>query len=255
MPRPGPARSPAHSLANPVQTLRSGGKIAFFSRAALGQEEKPILREPFGRFDASLGVNARRLACLQSGAISRPAPENGDMAMTNGCSNELSRVASDAKGALERVCSGVGLDPPSRYYSPSFVDHVNDLELRGHEGARRSVELYKAVLPDMAIRVQEQVVDVDRVASRFVVTGSRSGRHVRFNGITVSRFEGGLIVEDWSVTDTLGMLRQLGFWRSFLVGVRPWRALASAGRALPEPSPPSCAVASRRAENSGVVSA
>jgi hypothetical protein len=46
------------------------------------------------------------------------------------------------------------------------------------------------------------------------------GRRVRFNGITISRFENGLIVEDWSVTDTLGMLRQLGLARSLLVGVK-----------------------------------
>ena len=46
------------------------------------------------------------------------------------------------------------------------------------------------------------------------------GRRVRFNGITISRFENGLIVEDWSVTDTLGMLRQVGLWRCVVIGAR-----------------------------------
>jgi hypothetical protein len=64
----------------------------------------------------------------------------------------------------------------------------------------------------MSITVEEQVVQGDRVASRFVVTGTSYGRPVRFNGITISRFDNGLIVEDWSVTDTIGMLRQLGAW-------------------------------------------
>jgi hypothetical protein len=41
--------------------------------------------------------------------------------------------------------------------------------------------------------------------------------------ITISRFADGLIVEDWSVTDTLGMLRQLGMWRSVLVGLTSLR--------------------------------
>jgi predicted ester cyclase len=168
---------------------------------------------------------------------------------TNGHPTEPSRLASDAKGALERVCSGAGLDPPSRYYGPTFVDHVNDLEFHGLEGARRSVDLYKSVLPDMAIRVEEQAVEGDFVASRFVVMGTSYGRRVRFNGITLSRFEGGLIVEDWSITDTLGMLRQLGLWRSLLVGVRQWRALAAAARATgPAPASPSCPTASRRAQ-------
>jgi predicted ester cyclase len=167
-----------------------------------------------------------------------------------------SRNASEAKGALERVCSGAGLDPPSRYYGPTFVDHVNDLEFHGLEGARRSVDLYKSLLPDMAIRVEEQTVDGDLVASRFVVTGTSYGRRVRFSGITLSRFEGGLIVEDWSVTDTLGMLRQLGLWRSVLVGLRQWRALAAAaGAPRSSVTSPSCSVASKRVVTSGAASA
>jgi len=39
-------------------------------------------------------------------------------------------------------------------------------------------------------------------------------------GITISHLEDGLIVEDWSVTDTLGMLRQLGMWRLLIVMLR-----------------------------------
>lgn len=133
--------------------------------------------------------------------------------------------AEDARRALERVCSGAGLDPASRYYSPSFVDHVNDLEFRGLAGAERSVEIYRAVLDDLEIQVQEQVIEDERVTSRFVVSGTCLGRRVRFNGITISRFENGLIVEDWSVTDTLGMLRQLGLPRSVVVGVKALRRL------------------------------
>ena len=140
-----------------------------------------------------------------------------------------SDFASLARNALERACSG-GPDPAPRYYSPRFVDHVNDLEFHGLEGARLSVDLYKHMLSDLRITVEEQVVTGDRVASRFVVTGSNRGRRVRFGGITISRFENGLIVEDWSVTDTLGLLRQLGPWRSILMGLEQWRTIASASR-------------------------
>ena len=123
-------------------------------------------------------------------------------------------LATDARRALECVCSGSDREPASRFYSPDFVDHVNDFELRGLDGVRRSVELYTSVLSDLQISVEEQVVEGNRVTSRFVVSGTNRGRRVRFNGITISRFENGRIVEDWSVTDTLGMLRQLGAWRS-----------------------------------------
>lgn len=143
-----------------------------------------------------------------------------DCAVTDG-----EEIAENAKAALERVCSGKSLDSLSRYYSPEFVDHVNDVKLKGLEGARRSVELYTKILSDIEIVVEEQLVDGARVTSRFVITGNSFGKMVRFNGITISRFKDGLIVEDWSVTDTLGMLRQLGILRSVVAGVRGWRAM------------------------------
>ena len=144
----------------------------------------------------------------------------------------MSDVANDAKGALERVCSGAGLDLASRYYSPTFVDHVNDLQFYGLVGTRQSIELYTNVLSDIKIEVVEQLVEGNRVTSRFVVTGVNRGRQVRFNGITISRFENGLIVEDWSVTDTLNMLRQLGLWRSVLVALRQWQTLKTASKSM-----------------------
>ena len=134
-------------------------------------------------------------------------------------------LAANAKGALERVCSGKGLESVSQYYSHEFVDHVNDVQFLGFDGARQSVELYTKVLSDLDVVVEEQLTDGDRVTSRFVVSGISFGKRVRFNGITISRFKDGLIVEDWSVTDTLGMLRQLGAWRSALLGLRQWKKL------------------------------
>jgi hypothetical protein len=138
--------------------------------------------------------------------------------------------ATCSQAALERVCSGKGLDSPSRYYSPEFLDHVNDVELRGLAGVQRSVDSYKAVLSAMNIVVEEQLVDGNRVTSRFVVAGTSFGRRVQINGITISRFEDGLIVEDWSVTDSLGLLRQLGVWRSILMGLQQWRARVGRNR-------------------------
>lgn len=150
------------------------------------------------------------------------------MTTTHNDSTGNGKIARDARGALERVCSGAGLDPPSRYYSPAFTDHVNDMEFHGLAGTEQSVDLYKRALSDLKVEVEEQATEGDRVVSRFVVTGTSYGRRVRFNGITISRFAGGLIVEDWSVTDTLGMLRQLGVWRSVWLGVRSWRTLVAA---------------------------
>jgi len=93
-------------------------------------------------------------------------------------------------------------------------------EHRGHEGIKRSVQAYARVLADLRIKVKERMIDTDRVTSRFTVTGRCYGREISFKGITISRFEGELIVEDWTVTDGWGMLKRLGVWRSLLIALR-----------------------------------
>jgi predicted ester cyclase len=128
--------------------------------------------------------------------------------------------AERAKVALEQVCSGARLDSAPEFYSSQFVDHVNGAEHRGHEGIRRSVQAYARVLSELRIQVKEQMTDTDRVVSRFTVSGSCYGREVSFDGITISRFEGGLIVEDWTVTDGWSLLKRLGTWRSLLIALR-----------------------------------
>ena len=128
-----------------------------------------------------------------------------------------------ARGALERVCSGVCLAEASDFYHPSFVDHVNGADLKGFKGIERSVAQYKRVFRDLSITVTGQVVESDQIASRFTVRGTVLSRVVQFDGITISRFSDGRIVEDWSVTDTMSLLRQLGLWRSLLVMIRTGR--------------------------------
>jgi predicted ester cyclase len=113
-------------------------------------------------------------------------------------------------------------------YAEDFVDHVGRLEYRGLEGVERSTALYRTLIDDLAFEVLDQVADADRVASRFVVTGSNRGRRLRLEGITLSRLRNGRIVEDWSGFDSLELLRQLGLLRTALAAPRMLRALRRA---------------------------
>jgi ketosteroid isomerase-like protein len=100
-------------------------------------------------------------------------------------------LTDTARRALEEVCSGRNLDGIPRVYHPEFVDHVNGLEYRGHDGARRSVALYLELFPDLRFEVEEQVSEGDRVASRWTLQGTHRGRTVELRGIVISRFEDG----------------------------------------------------------------
>ena len=135
-----------------------------------------------------------------------------------------------AREALERVCARGDFHAARDYYSPDFIDHVNEMEYRGQEGIRRSVGLYLLVFTDLRIRVEDQIVEGDRVVSRWTAEGTNRGRRIRLPGITISHLADGRIVEDWTSSDNLGLLRQLGPWRTLLLGVDWLRARARGSR-------------------------
>jgi predicted ester cyclase len=136
-----------------------------------------------------------------------------------------SALTTTARRALEDVCSGKDLAGIPDVYHPDFVDHVNALEYRGHEGARRSVALYLELFPDLRFVVEDQVSEGDRVSSRWTLHGTHRGRRVTLRGIVISRFKDGRIIEDWAASDTIAIGRQLGVWRSLLLLVKHHKLL------------------------------
>jgi predicted ester cyclase len=106
-----------------------------------------------------------------------------------------------------------------------FADYVGSPEYRSLDGVERSTALYGALFDDLAFDVVDQVAEGDRVASRFVLTGSNRGRRVKLWGMTISRLRDGRIVEDYSAFDSLELLTQLGPWRTLLATPRMLRAL------------------------------
>ena len=129
-----------------------------------------------------------------------------------------------ARTALEQVCARGDLERARELYADDFIDHVNALEFRGQEGIAHSVALYRAMFPDLRIDVVDQVADGDRVVSRWVLTGTHRGRRVTLPGITISRFHDKRIAEDWTASDNLGLLRQIGVRRALALAARYLRA-------------------------------
>jgi predicted ester cyclase len=132
-----------------------------------------------------------------------------------------------ARIALEQVCARGDLARARELYAEDFVDHVNALEFRGQQGIAKSVAMYRRLFPDLRIDVVDQVADDDRVVSRWVLNGTHGGRPVTLPGITISRFKDGMIAEDWTVSDNLGLLRQIGFRRSLALTGRYLRGARS----------------------------
>jgi predicted ester cyclase len=130
-----------------------------------------------------------------------------------------------ARTALEQVCARGDMTLAPKCYAEDFADHVGSLEYHGLGGVERSTALYRALFDDLAFNVVDQVAEGDRVASRFVVTGSNRGRTLNLWGITISRLRDGRIIEDYSAFNSLELLKQLGVWRTLLAAPRMLRAL------------------------------
>jgi predicted SnoaL-like aldol condensation-catalyzing enzyme len=132
----------------------------------------------------------------------------------------MSADATVARKALEQVCARGDLELAQECYAANFIDHVNAIDLHGHEGIRRSTDLYRALFDDLQIRVVDQITQGDRVVSRWIMTGSNRGRPAELSGITISRMAAGRIVEDWNAVDSLELLRQLGLIRTLRAAPR-----------------------------------
>ncbi len=112
-------------------------------------------------------------------------------------------------------------DVIDEYVAPGYVGHdpAEPEPIRGPAGVRANVEKYLAGFPGGAITVDDQIAEGDKVATRWTGRGthtgeiagiSPTGKEVTVSGLTLSKLENGMVVEEWSTWDTLGMLMQLG---------------------------------------------
>lgn len=98
-----------------------------------------------------------------------------------------------------------------------------DVEIRGPEGFMAFAERIRNTFPDTEVTVEDVFAVDDKVAARWVATGTHSGdglgvpasgKRIRICGITIARFKNGKIVEGWDNWDRLGMLEQIGAYTS-----------------------------------------
>ena len=131
---------------------------------------------------------------------------------------------ADAKQIVKRVIEEPwkgSFDVIDELVSPDFVgyDAAEPEPIRGPAGVKANVEKYLAGFSDARCTVDDQVAEGNKVATRWTGTGTHdgeiagiapTGKEVTITGLTISKVESGMLVEDRTVWDTLGMLVQLG---------------------------------------------
>ena len=99
------------------------------------------------------------------------------------------------------------------------VTHWGDSESSAPAAIRADVERYFAAFTDVRTSIEELIGEDDKVVLRWSTTGTHTGRYgkvpptgrvVTMTGVDVYRFEGGRIVDVWSMWDALAAYQQLG---------------------------------------------
>jgi steroid delta-isomerase-like uncharacterized protein len=129
--------------------------------------------------------------------------------------------STDANKAAVRDCfanaSRGNFDVLPDILSADYVLHPDGI--RGVDGLREMVEGYRRALADLRVTIDHQFTEGDYVATRTTISGRHegdlngvpaTGREVTFTGLTISRCRDGKIEEEWELTDTVGLLRQVG---------------------------------------------
>ena len=112
-------------------------------------------------------------------------------------------------------------DVVDEFVAPGYVgyDPSQPEPIRGPDGLKANLQQYIDGFADARITVDDQIAEGDKIATRWTGRGTHTGefagigptgKEVTVTGLTISRLEGGKVVEEWTTWDTLGMLVQLG---------------------------------------------
>ncbi len=108
------------------------------------------------------------------------------------------------------------LAPDYHYHGPAAMR-----EIRGREAFKQAIAGFRAALPDLRETVEDQIVQADKVVSRFRLRGTHqgelmgvapTGKQITIEGIDISRIEDGKIAEAWVMWDAHGMMEQIGLY-------------------------------------------
>ncbi|QRN98000.1 ester cyclase [Archangium violaceum] len=135
-----------------------------------------------------------------------------------------------ARRIIEEVYGKGRVEVLDELCHPGYVSHdplTGDADIAG---VKAYVRLLHACFPNLEARILAIYAEGDTVIIRWHMEGNLArrllgveprGQHVTLEGLTVSEFEDGQLVEDTSEWDTFGYLRQLGL-------VKPLGSMAEA---------------------------
>jgi steroid delta-isomerase-like uncharacterized protein len=103
--------------------------------------------------------------------------------------------------------------------APDYRLHFDGNPVMDRQAGLGVFGAFLAAFPDITHRIEDQLAEGDRVATRIVVGGTHrqemmgipaTGKTIAISAINIVRLDEGKIAEHWINSDSLGMLTQLG---------------------------------------------
>jgi steroid delta-isomerase-like uncharacterized protein len=112
------------------------------------------------------------------------------------------------------------LDAIDEFFSPNYILRTApEGTPRGLDGVRGAMAAYLAGFSDLRVAIDELIAEGDKVVARLTYSGTHdgelfgipaTGRRVSVRQFAIYRIAGGQVVEEWEVSDQLGLMQQLG---------------------------------------------
>ncbi|MDO1558465.1 ester cyclase [Brevundimonas sp. 2R-24] len=141
--------------------------------------------------------------------------------------------------AVHDIWNTGDLDRIPRVYAEDFLAHwppsSETPERRGLDGVVYGVKRIRTAFPDWFERVDDVLVDGDRVAVRYTSTGTHqgafwglapTGARIEVREMSIYRVADGRIAEQWCLFDELARLQQLGVGADILADLLNRRPVA-----------------------------
>jgi len=127
---------------------------------------------------------------------------------------------------VRRSWATANTDVLDEVYAPDALWHLRDQDIQGVEDFKEYLTPYINAFPDLTVTVEDEIAEGEKVKvkrlmiNRFTLRGTHqgetqefgppTGRQIELKGMTISRIEGGKIVEEWQAYENPSLMDQLG---------------------------------------------
>jgi steroid delta-isomerase-like uncharacterized protein len=100
-----------------------------------------------------------------------------------------------------------------------YVAHAGARTIQGREAYKQNLLMNITAFPDLHFTIEDMIAEGDCVVVRHTARGTHhgtfmgippTGKQVTMTGILIDRVADGKMIEEWSNSDYLGLLQQLG---------------------------------------------